>query len=190
MLWGCLHADSWLLHCCYIFCSNATSTCMGAWSSYTFDDNSCRIQFENAIAISSPSCSTHFDFLVAFLANIPAISSSCKLHHSLNNLLFVCKWVHYHCNFDFTIGLLCGCCCTCFHQDTVRKLSIQCLLFHRVEWCDEVFLQFGIADTYGKEKRRGKKARKRRKDNSMHLSILFFTTCFSLKSSFGTLKNP
>lgn len=68
--------------------------------------------------------------------------------------------------------------------------SLSNAYYFRVEWCDEVFLQFGIADTYGKEKRRGKKARKRRKDNCMHLSILFFTTCFSLKSSFGTLKNP
>lgn len=133
LLWGYLHADSWLLYCCYFFCSNATSTCMGAWSSYTFNDVSCRIQFENAIAISSPSCSTRFGFLVAFLANVSAVPSSCKLHHSLNNLLFVCEWEHHHSNFDFTIDLLCGRYYTCFHQDTVRKISIQVLLFRKVE---------------------------------------------------------
>lgn len=118
------NADHWFLLCCCVFRSDAASKFMGAWSANTFNAGSCRIKFENAIAISLPSHFAHSYCLVLFLLKFSAFSSSHKLLNHLDSLLFICKWVCNHVDIGLPIGLLCGCQYTCSHQDTVSALSL------------------------------------------------------------------
>ena len=117
-----VHADSWFLYCCCFLCSNAASMFMGSWSADTINADCCGIQFDTNITFLSPSHSTHFLFLIPFIVDVSATSSIRQLHQHLSNLLYLCKRIHSYSNFDFPLGILCGCCYTYFHQDKVSTL--------------------------------------------------------------------
>jgi len=127
MSWVFFNADSWLLHCCYLFCSDATSTCMGSWSAHAFNAGGCWVQFENSMAIFASRLRTHFVFLVHFLAKVSTTSTIGKLRLRINDLLCFCKWICDSSGIGFTIGVLWGCNHTCFHQVKVGMLILSVL---------------------------------------------------------------
>ncbi|PPE01285.1 hypothetical protein GOBAR_DD01674 [Gossypium barbadense] len=44
------------------------------------------------------------------------------LHHCVNNLLPIIKWVYNSTDIDIRVGLLCGCLFTCFHEEEVVRI--------------------------------------------------------------------
>lgn len=115
-------ADSWVLYCCYFFCTDAASASMESWFSCTFNADSCRIQLENTIPIFLFGPCTYFTLFVPFTFNFSTVTSSGYLHHSLSGLLFICKCYCHYSDFGIPADILCNGGCACFHQDKVRLL--------------------------------------------------------------------
>lgn len=106
-------------HCWCVFCSDATSACMGIWSPCAFNAFSCGVKFENAIAVFSSCGIAHRVCIVLVLLKFSIPPPNCELLHNLNHLLCFGKWGLNYAGIDFSIKLLHSRHNTCFLQEMV-----------------------------------------------------------------------